>query len=191
MNYLGHLLLAGDDPVSIIGNLAGDAFRGRLDDLPKELGEAVRLHRFVDAFTDAHPATAASRRRLPEYRHYSRVLVDVFYDYVLAREWERSGRVPFAPFAEHVYQTIEEHSELIPELARGRFVSMARAQWLASYSEIKGIRRSLRGLGRRTSRGADLESATANLEADYDDYAADCELMLLDLLPAVEKFRLR
>ena len=60
MNYLAHLHLSGPDPDCRTGNLMGDFVRGRLyasrlEALPPGYGQGLRLHRFIDHFTDTHP----------------------------------------------------------------------------------------------------------------------------------------
>jgi hypothetical protein len=46
------------------------------------------MHRTIDAFSDRHPAVHRRKRILTsEYGRLSGVIVDVFYDHVLARRW--------------------------------------------------------------------------------------------------------
>jgi acyl carrier protein phosphodiesterase len=45
------------------------------------------LHRAIDTFTDAHPVFRESTKVTFRYHHYAGVIVDVFYDHFLAKNW--------------------------------------------------------------------------------------------------------
>ncbi|MEX0290603.1 MAG: DUF479 domain-containing protein, partial [Flavobacteriaceae bacterium] len=90
MNFLAHIYLSfGDDEITI-GNFIADSIRGKkYKHLPERVQKGVILHRAIDTFTDAHPTVRQSSKRLHEnYSHYSRVIVDIFYDHFLAKNWK-------------------------------------------------------------------------------------------------------
>src|SRR5690349_12341831 len=91
MNFLAHIFLSGDDPEIMVGNFIGDFVKGRnLDDrFSSGIVKGIELHRAIDEYTDSHPVVAQSKNRLrPKYRHYAPVIVDVFYDHFLAKNWK-------------------------------------------------------------------------------------------------------
>ena len=67
MNFLAHLLLAGEDPEQRLGSLIADFSRGRLETLAKRyppgIIRGIAQHRKIDRFTDRHPLLLDSRRR--------------------------------------------------------------------------------------------------------------------------------
>ncbi len=165
MNYLAHLFLAADTPESRIGNLAGDFVKGRLGG---ELDPAVRAgiieHRKIDAFTDSHPATAAFRRiLLPEWGHYSRVIADVFFDHLLASDFEHYAAQTLESFLARVYRQIDGRRDLLPERLRSIYPRMRDQQWMLSYRTTEGIEMALRNLSRRLSRHPPLERSVHHL----------------------------
>ncbi len=92
MNYLAHALLAEPHRYSIIGNIAGDLVKGRLDDHPlhPRVADGVRRHRRVDALTDAHPAYRSSVAAFsPKYRRVAPIVLDVLFDHFLFTAWGR------------------------------------------------------------------------------------------------------
>ena len=89
MNYLAHLLLSGPDRDMQVGGLLGDFVKGPLKgELPTRVEQGIRLHRHIDTLTDGHPAFMAATRRLPgEWRRYRGILLDIYFDHLLACRW--------------------------------------------------------------------------------------------------------
>ncbi|MGB8409334.1 MAG: hypothetical protein WCE58_05455, partial [Gallionella sp.] len=89
LNFLAHAFLAGDDPALIVGGVIGDWIKGSLPGaLPDDLARGVALHRAIDSFAESQPSFRRSRSRISvDRRRYAGVLVDVFYDHLLAQNW--------------------------------------------------------------------------------------------------------
>src|SRR4051812_44429809 len=109
MNFLAHLYLSGDNDYVKLGNFIGDFVKGRNlnEQFPSGIARGIRLHRAIDEFTDSHPIVKKSKDRLrPAYRHYAPVIVDVFYDHFLARNWTRYSDTALADYAEQTYDLV-------------------------------------------------------------------------------------
>lgn len=173
MNYLAHLFLAGPSAESLIGNLAGDFVKGPLhDEFPPPVADGIRMHRKIDAFTDAHPQVAAFRRVLaPELRHYSRVVSDVFFDHFLVRHWDQYSDESLDAFLQRVYRAIDPHAGTLPGRLAFVYPRMRDEHWLLSYGSVDGIRRTLHFLSRRLSRRPVLEDAVHYLSDSRNELA--------------------
>ena len=144
----------------LAGSLAGDFLRGRLgDELDADLRAGIVLHRAIDAFADAHPALARSRRRLEPFRHHARIIVDVFYDHYLARHFDRFSKTPLTTFAEATYVQLETVREALPSRLSVMIGRMIEGDWLNSYAEVESIRTALFYLSRRLTRHVALDEA--------------------------------
>ncbi len=176
MNYLAHLRLSPTDALSRAGSLLGDFRRGVLmADIPAALRPGVEHHLRLDAFTDNHEVFRISRQRLgPDLARYSGVLVDVFYDHFLARNWDRYGDGrSLRHFCDEVYGQLEPLSELLPAAMRRAMDLMQRHDWLGSYAEVEGIEEVLRRMAGRLRRSNPLATAAGLLTACYDKLEAD------------------
>jgi len=91
MNFLAHLYLADPQPLGLLGSLMGDFVKGPLGGrYPEPITRGIMLHRRIDTFTDAHAVVRASRTRIsPGRRRFAGIMIDVFYDHFLARDWAR------------------------------------------------------------------------------------------------------
>src|SRR4051794_31634321 len=116
MNWLAHLYLSDPTPAFRIGNLLPDLLpMTALVDLPPEFKRGAEQHRQIDSFTDSHPIVRQSINRVePPLRRFGGILVDVFYDHILAREWHKYSSAPLPDFAAEVYASFESCRGDIP-----------------------------------------------------------------------------
>lgn len=197
MNFLAHLYLSGDHTKLMIGNFIGDFVKGRnaLEKFDREIAAGVELHRAIDAFTDTHPIVTQSKNRLrPKYRHYSGVIVDVFYDHFLARNWNLYHAEPLADYTQRIYKTIQTFHTVLPDDVKQMLPYMIRGNWLVGYAFIEGINQSLTGMSRRTTHVSKMDEASADLVASYAAFKTEfeaffpllmsyCKLKITELLP--------
>ncbi|MBX3465098.1 MAG: DUF479 domain-containing protein [Planctomycetes bacterium] len=176
MNWLAHLRLAPAAPLLRLGNLCGDFVRGfDLASLHADLRRGIAQHRAVDAFVDAHPGVRRSRDRLPPpWRRFAGVLVDVFHDHFLARDWDRLGiGGPLPAFAAAVHADLRAHRDLLPPRLQQALPWLEAEQWLVGYAGLQGIDTVLRRMSRRSPRAAPLAEGAALLEVHYTALESD------------------
>ena len=176
MNYLAHLHLGGQKPAQLLGSLYGDFVKGPLAGrFPSDLEAAIRLHRNIDAFTDNHPLVKQALGRFPaERRRYAGIVLDVFFDHCLARDWARYADTSLSHFTRKVYGVLAAEPQL-PERLALIAPRMAAQDWLGSYREFGIISDVLGGISRRLSKPQGLIEATRELPDLYqplsDDFA--------------------
>lgn len=184
MNYLAHLYLAGPEPEALLGALMGDFVKGPLANrYPTPLTLGLALHRRIDTFTDTHPRVAASRARVSAARRrFAGIMVDLFYDHFLARNWADYAAEPLHQFTRHVYGLLQLHHARLPERLQSVARRMAEQDWLASYRHITAIHEALDRISRRLKRENRLEGAGAELEANYAALEADFRAFFPDVV---------
>ena len=192
MNWLAHALLSEPgDTEAQLGNLLADVVKGRdRAGMSAEFLRGVRRHQAIDAFTDSHPAVHRSRSRIAdEHRRFAGVLSDVFYDHLLAIQWDRHAETaaPLAEFTADLYGRAQLCSIELPPMARAVLERMIAGDWLGSYIRIEGVEATLRRISRRLTarlgRPFALESATEELEANFDGLVEDFE----EFFPALRR----
>ena len=167
MNLLAHALLASPDAELMLGSLIGDFVRGRIDPaLPPKVRAGIALHRAIDAYTDAHADVAAARALfVPPFRRYAGILLDMWFDHLLARQWTRFGEDELDAFSDRVRDLLALNADLVPERMRG-FVGYLEANDLpAAYRDTAMIGQALRGMSRRLKRANPLGEALPVLVA--------------------------
>jgi acyl carrier protein phosphodiesterase len=184
MNYLAHMFLSDGTPEGLIGNLAGDFVRGvNVSSLTPGMQAGIALHRAVDRFTDAHPIVKRSRDRLPEsWRHYRGVLVDVFYDHFLARDFTACAGEPLDAFASRVYRALRTQHDSLPPRLQSASPIMIERDWLRAYASVEGLRVVLQGMSRRAKRPVALHDSVASLLEHYAAFESDFKTFFPELV---------
>jgi len=182
MNFLAHAFLAGVVPHLVVGGVIGDWIKGPLPaGLPDDLALGVALHRAIDGFAETHPGFCASRARMtPARRRYAGVLVDIFYDHLLARDWQRHHGEPLERFCARVYRTIGDRRDDIPAAAHGALDLMAGEDWLSSYRHLAGVADVLARMARRARQPNPLLHGEEEYLADPRGFAGDFAAWLAD-----------
>ena len=173
MNWLAHLLLAKSTPERRLGNVLGDLVKGEArKSLGSELQLGIACHQAIDLFTDSHPIVRHSKQTIaPEYRRFAGVLVDVFYDHILASNWQDYSDLELSDFTTSIYASWDGYLEALPPYARGVIQRLIAEDWMASYSSRSGIEATLARiswrLNRRSKRSYDLTTAISELISNY------------------------
>ena len=183
MNFLAHIYLSGDNDLIKIGNFMADGIRGH-DYLkfPDNVIKGILLHRAIDTFTDAHPIFRRSKHRLHEcYGHYSGVVMDIFYDHFLAKNWSKYSDIPLEDFAAAFYKSLETHYDITTERTKGMMPYMIAGNWLLSYATISGIGLILFQMDHRTKNRANMKTATKELQLYYSEFEEEFTLFFEEL----------
>ena len=167
MNLLAHALLAAPDDELMFGGLIGDFVRGRIDPtLPPTVGAGVALHRAIDVYTDAHAEVLRARTLFaPPFRRYAGILLDVWFDHLLARDWPDHGTGTLDDFSRHVRDLLDACRDLVPERMRGFVTYLGAHDLPRGYRDAAMIGDVLRGMSRRLSRENPLAEALPVLVA--------------------------
>jgi len=193
MNFLAHLYLSGHNPEVMTGNFMGDFVKGRnlQERFRPMIAKGIELHRAIDAFTDSHDTVAQSKKRLwPTYRHYAGVIVDIYYDHFLARNWNEYHAQSLPDCAHDCYNVLQSQLPDLPQEVQYMLPYMIKGNWLVNYAELEGIQRSLSGMARRTTFVSKMEEAVKDLEAYYGDFEKEFKVFFPQLEAYCERWRI-
>jgi acyl carrier protein phosphodiesterase len=188
MNWLAHVFLSRPDVEFQLGNLLADVVRGpQRDAMSASFVRGAACHKAIDAFTDAHPIVKRSRARVSsERRRFSGVLVDVFYDYFLARNFRRYSSVALDAYTAAFYASVQAHPVALPAAAQLMLERIVRHDLLASYARVDGVERALNRISTyltsRWRKQFALERGVEDLLAHEAALAAD----FLEFFPALQ-----
>lgn len=105
-------------------------------------------------------------------RRYAGIVIDVFFDHCLARDWQHYADQPLPSFTAEVYRVLAAEPQLPARLAQIA-PYMTADDWLGSYREFAVLEQVLRGIARRLSQPQELTAAMGELERLYEPLSED------------------
>lgn len=183
MNFLAHIYLSGDSQKLMIGNFIGDFVKGsQINSFDDEIIRGIKTHRLIDSFTDTHKIVKKSKSKLRNrYRHYSGVIVDMYYDHFLAANWNLYHSNPLEVFVADTYKTLLEHEDILPARVNYMLTFMVPQNWLLNYRNLDGVAKALSGLSRRTKFDSGMEYAIEDLKEHYSIFEEEFKIFFNDL----------
>ena len=189
MNFLAHLHLAPDEAGLQLGGVLADLVKGPgVHLLPEDVRAGVTLHRAIDAATDRHPATGRAIRRIGErWGWFSGIVLDIHFDYILARNWADYSREPLRQFADRMYDVLQSGTQYLPADGQQFLGGLIRTDRLVAYGTVEGLTETLTRTARRIekrmpTRALPLGDAVPELLALDAELTADFRELYADLM---------
>jgi len=154
MNFLGHCYLSQNNLKLITGNLGGDFYKGNLkkfNDLPEHILDGVKLHRFIDNYTDQSDQikSVASIFKNEGISKVSFIACDILLDHYLSKNWTQFSKTGYIEFIRAIYSEVEKNQSHMSDDFRFLFNKMQQYGWFYEYPTIEGIALILRQFSSR------------------------------------------
>jgi acyl carrier protein phosphodiesterase len=198
MNHLAHFVLSGKDEDLAIGNFVADFITNRqLPTFTEGVQRGIWLHREIDAFTDAHPIVKQSTKRLHPFHHkYSPVIVDVYYDFLLAKNWDKFGRldskndpsVSLPVFVKNAYNLVNSRIDELPERLQTFLPRMINDDFLMKPTTFKGLDDAFSRIEKAAAFPGNFGNAAEHLEEFLEEFDAEFCAFFPDLQKHVTEF---
>jgi acyl carrier protein phosphodiesterase len=189
MNYLAHAFLSNNNEDLLIGNFIADHLRGNnFSGYPPAIVEGIYLHRKIDAFTDAHTEFKKSKRIFYNgFEKYSGILVDIYFDHLLAKNFSRYSDVSLKLFSEKVYKIYTSYEQLLPKTSSGFLEYVIKNNIYHAYSGIDGIERVLFHLSHRIKHQVQLDQSVSLFKEHEKELQANFDVFFKDAVTAFLK----
>lgn len=183
MNFLAHVYLSGTNDHLKIGNFMADGIHGKnFDEFPIDVQKGIRLHREIDSYTDFHPIFRQSKHRLHErYGHYSGVIIDIFYDHFLAKNFSIYSKVPLEQFVQDFYKVLDENFEILTPRFKSILPVLKQENWFLLYATVDGITHILYMMDRRTKLRSKMQFSIEELVLFYNDFETEFTLFFAEM----------
>jgi acyl carrier protein phosphodiesterase len=185
MNFLAHLYLTKDLSEEIsIGNFIADSVKGKKSyaDYPEAVQLGIDIHREIDQYSDSHPLFRTGTKRLHEpYGKFASIIMDIFYDHILASEWDKYHTVSLNEFAVQQYVMIEKYHHYLPEFTKYWFSIMKNDNLLYVYASEAGIDDVLKRMDHRTDFVSGMGNAIHELRTHKENLSTEFEVFFKDM----------
>src|SRR5690606_19553922 len=134
--------------------------------LPRGVRNGLVLHRAVDVYTDAHPEVRAARALFePPFRRYAGILLDIWFDHLLARDFQAHATIGLRAFSREVQGLLSDRAAELPPRMEAFARYMRRNDLPGAYRDDATSARVLQGMAGRLSRANPIADALPELRA--------------------------
>lgn len=191
MNFLAHIFLSGENPRIRIGNFMGDFVKGSdYKNFHKDLQIGILLHRSIDSYTDAHPVFRMSKRIISEtYHHFSGIIIDMFYDHFLAKNWNNYSETTLEVFSQAFYKDLEQHRKELNDNTKNIIPHLIRGNWLVSYKNTESLGKILGQMDQRFPYPSNMKDSIDHLNNHYSTFEDHFTAFFQDIMEFSEKER--
>lgn len=171
-----------------VGGLLGDFVKGPLrGDYPVAVERGIQLHRHIDAYTDRHLQLRYLAALFPPpWRRYGGIVLDVYWDHLLAHHWLNFSRQPLPAYCGDFYRQLALCAHWLPPRAHQFSERAAALGWLESNADTAVVPRVLLRIGQRLRRPVPLEQAWAAVQSHQPTFARHFQPLMADLHDVVE-----
>ncbi|MFM7603266.1 MAG: ACP phosphodiesterase [Pseudanabaena sp.] len=192
MNYLAHLFLAEENDEAKLGALLGDFVKGTIiNKYTKKAEREIQIHRKIDFYTDNHSIVKDAKKLLSvEKRKYGNIILDVFYDHMLAQKWQDYSKISLEKFTKQVYSILLRNIDVLPDKLRDIAPIMIEQNWLASYQEFSGFEMAIARISKRLRQENMLMECIAEIKTNYSSIALSFDTFFPQLMDYVDQERI-
>jgi len=115
-----------------------------MNDYPATISKGIVLHRKIDEFTDAHPVVRETVAFVkPHFGRYSAIIVDMYFDYFLAKNFNRYSSTSIHLFAFRFYCFTLLNYRHLPWKVKKFIFHFIGTNRLFKYASMSGLENSL------------------------------------------------
>ncbi len=197
MNLLAHAYLGFGQAELVVGQIAGDFVKGRIDSgLPELIRQGIRMHRQLDRWTDQNRIFRRSCSRIPKTRRrVAGIMIDLLYDHSLARHWSYYSDEELHKYAQFVYTELHRFHPSLPSGMQVFIHRIPEIGLLETYQDWAGIERAVRYIAKRLSRAdlvdgilPEMAEIVPEIDKDFVEFFPQAIEKSLQLAPALHDF---
>lgn len=190
MNLVMHQFLSFDHAQWQVGNHMGEVVKGKQYlNYEAEIQTGILLHRFIDSYSDAHPLVKNSSKRLHgNYGKFAPIIVDVYYDFLLIKNWETFNIQSFTGFKNACYVLLSSQMNSYPDKLKKFTQAMVKYDWFGAYSTYDGLELILKNMSKRTKFQNNMHMAVKDLYMHESGFEQDFLAFFPDLLDSTCNF---
>ncbi|NQY54390.1 MAG: DUF479 domain-containing protein [Campylobacteraceae bacterium] len=152
MNWLAHLFLSESSIDFQLANILADPLKARLwESASSDMHKGIKVHKIIDSFTDNNEIVKLSIKRLGKSGLLRAVVIDITYDYLLSKNWNKFSSIPLDMFLKTFYTQAKEKTAFFPVKANVFISNLIDKDILNKYHNLKDLESVLNNVDKRLS----------------------------------------
>lgn len=173
----------------MVANLYGDFVKGSdLSSYTPLIQKGITLHRSIDQYIDHHPTVVELMHLLyPELPKVTGIAIDIFFDHLLAKNWNKFSEVTYSEFLENFYSYIPSNDSYTADFIFFLH-QMKSVKWLNYYPFNEGLKKACQGVSTKLS----FENKLTIADQVFHKYSQEIEKCFMEFMEdAIPYFNLK
>lgn len=188
MNWLAHVLLSDRATDTQVGNLIADTFKGKSwDGASSSLVRGLEQHKAIDKYTDSHDTYFKSKAQLSQQGHLRGIVIDIVYDFILAKHWSKFCLLPIDEFITHFYSSIDKATIDYPQNVSHFLNKVIETDLLRQYQHTDNLCFTLQRIDKRLSARMAERELASNYLSQIHQVFEHLEQNFLVFFPQLQK----
>ncbi|RXJ90706.1 hypothetical protein CRV01_06025 [Arcobacter sp. CECT 8983] len=152
MNWLAHIFLSEYNIEFQIANYLADPLKGKVwDNASIHIQNGMKIHKLIDSYTDSHKLFKISKNRLGNKGLLKAVVIDLSYDYLLTKNWDKFSKIPLDEFLNEFYENSYQILPTLPACAAIPLKRMIDFDLLNKYQSLEQLNEGFLRVDKRLS----------------------------------------
>ncbi|AXX92176.1 hypothetical protein CPU12_01095 [Malaciobacter molluscorum LMG 25693] len=152
MNWLAHIFLSENNINFQIGNYLADPLKGKAWEKANiNIIKGMQIHKMIDSYTDNHLEFKKSKNRLGKKGLLKPVVIDLTYDYLLTKNWNKYCNIPLDKFLNIFYDNAIKNMYTLPTNAKIKLSKLIEFDLLNKYQNLEDLYKSFKRVDTRLS----------------------------------------
>ncbi len=122
----------------------------------------MKIHKIIDSYTDSHILFKASKEKLGEKGLLKAVVIDLTYDYLLTKNWQRFSNISKELFLNEFYNQSTLNLSYLPINAQTYLKRLIEFDLLNKYSSLEDLYKAFERVDQKISKRLLLRDKTTN-----------------------------
>ncbi len=182
MNWVAHIFLSEYDIDFQLGNYLADPLKLKVwENANNNLKKGMNTHLKIDLYTDSHEIVLNSKNKLREKGLLKSIVIDMTYDYLLTKNWNKFCNINFEEFTNTFYENAKKRVDSFPEKAQSPINRLIENKILNNYKTLDELRIGFNKFDKRLSKKLLSRDTTSSyfknvchnidyLESDFLDF---------------------
>lgn len=152
MNWLAHIFLSEQNIDFQIANYLADPLKARVwENANKTIRKGMQTHIRIDSYTDKHSLFQQSKQRLNPSGLLRGIVIDLTYDYLLTKNWERFCNIPLKAFLNTYHNEAKRVLPTLPLKAQIPLQRMVEFEILHQYQTLNQLHEAFQRVDKKVS----------------------------------------
>ncbi|HVD98440.1 MAG TPA: ACP phosphodiesterase [Cytophagaceae bacterium] len=170
---------------TMVGSFLGHGYiNNHNNKFSSSIEEGQLISHYIDEFIQKHPLCRKSIDLIsPKARKYAHTILRLYYDHLLARNWDQYGTSSYEDFCAEIIGVMKEHNSLFPYKPKRVANRIIKKKGILELRTINGLNQYIQDMTRYNSYNSSICESVGDLVKNYDTFNRDFR----EIFPEMEK----